>query len=261
MKYFFIHIPKTSGTTFMEVLRSDKKNQVGFFYQQPGDMDDFEKRIKEGPYYNLERTPDWHKFNFIGGHFTFGIHEILKGEPFKYIGVVREPVAHCISAYGAFLRTSDAYKDYLLPEEKTIENYLHLKFLHNMQTFFLSGLSIEEIRKDKIKAYETVIENSEKYFTGIYPTEKFDAGLFFFKHKIGVKPLYYHKKNVTKKTHRELSNTLLEKIKAVNDVDVKVYDYFHKKFTNELEEIPFINWKVNYFKAMNAILALRTQQQ
>ncbi len=242
----------------MEVLLADKNNQVGFFYQQPGDMDDFEKRIKDGPSYNLARTPNWQKFDFIGGHFTFGIHEVLKGEDFKYLGVVREPVAHYISSYRAFLRTSDAYKNYLLPSNKTIENYQSLKFLHNMQTFFLSGLSIEEISKDKIRAYETVIENSEKYFAGVYPTERFDAGLFYFNHKIGMKPLYYHRKNVAANRDQEISEAALEKIATINDVDVKVYEYFNKKFNEELKALPFINWKVKYFEIMNAIHSYRT---
>ncbi len=238
----------------MEVLRQDKNNQVGFFYPPRPDMDDFESRIKEGPFYNLQKTPDWEKYNIIGGHFTFGIHEILKEDNFKYIGVVREPVEHYISSFKAYHRMNDDYKNQLLPGSKSMEDFLSLEFLHNMQTFFLSGLSIDEIRKDKEMAYKTAIENSEKYFAGIYPTEQFDQGLFYFKHKIGIKPLYYHKKNVAKNiVGQEISDSLLDRIAKVNDVDIRLFNYFSSRFEKEFNAVPLGNLQVAYFKVMNMI--------
>lgn len=241
----------------MDVLHKDKNNHIGFFYPPRPDMDDFEKRIKEGPFYNLEKSPEWRKYNIIGGHFTFGIHDVLKTESFKYIGVVREPIQHYISTYRAFLRMGDDYKDYLLPGSKSIENMLSLKFLHNMQTFFLSGLSIEEIRKDKERAYQTVIENSEEHFAGVYPTERFDEGLFYFKNKIGIRPLCYSKKNVAKNRVEEISESLRERIIEVNDVDVRLYEYFSKKFRDDFNSIPLANFQVKWFKIMNVVYGWR----
>jgi hypothetical protein len=124
MTYFFIHTTKTSGTTFMEVLRKDSENNVGFFYPPKKEMDDFEKRIKEGPMYHLQNSPDWKKYNFIGGHFTYGIHEVLNAEQFKYIGVIREPLSHYISFYRAFLRMPEDYQNQFLPESKSIKDML-----------------------------------------------------------------------------------------------------------------------------------------
>ncbi|MBP7388929.1 MAG: sulfotransferase family 2 domain-containing protein [Chitinophagales bacterium] len=254
MTYFFVHTPKTSGTTFMDVLASDKNNRVGFFYPARPEMDNFEMRIKEGPSYNLEKNPDWQKYNFIGGHFTFGVHNTFKPEQFKYLGVVREPVSHFVSAYKALLRMPETYQNLLLPSDKSLENFISLEYLHNMQTFFLSGMSIGEIKKDKVKAYNVVIENYEKYFAGIYPTHLFDEGLIYFKHKIGIVPQNYSSRNVARNnTNQVIKDETIEKIALANDVDIKLYDYFVKKFDTEFSAIPLANLQVRLLKAGNAI--------
>jgi len=252
MTYFFVHIPKTSGTTFVEVLRRDRRNNVGYFYPPQYEMHLFEKRTKEGPLYHLEKNPDWQKYNFIVGHFTFGIHDVFKATNFKYIGVTREPVSHYISVYKALLRMPDDFQKIILPEENTLNSFLKRDYTHNMQTFYLSGLSQKEIREDKERAYQVAVENCEKYFTGVYPTDRFDEGLFYFEHKAGVKPLYYHKKNVAaNKLSDSLNEETLEKIRDINDVDIRLYDYLSKRFETQLQEVPFLKMKVAAFEIMN----------
>ena len=257
MTYFFVHTPKTSGTTFVDVLNRDPDNKVGFFYPPKEEMHKFEKRTKEGPIYHLEKNPDWQKFNFIVGHFTFGIHETFNAKDFSYIGVTREPVSHYISTYKALLRMSQEFQGIILTEQNTLDNFLKLDYTHNMQAFYLSGLSQKEIREDKERAYQVSIENSEKYFTGVYPTESFDEGLFYFQHKAGIKPQFYLKKNVARNKIQEgVSAEAVEKIKQINDVDIRLYEYFRKKFDADLKEVPFLNLKVAAFQLMNKAYGL-----
>jgi|GEM_PF-5522173 len=237
----------------MEVLRSDSNNRVGFFYQNPEPLtEDFETKINGVAEYNMRTRPGWQEYNIIGGHFTFGIHTKLNVQQFKYLGVVRDPVEHHISSFKHFLRASQEYQNHFLPGPKTVETMLTVKFMPNLQTFFLSGLSMEQIRKDKERAYSTVVENTEKYFAGVYPTEQFDEGLFYFKHKIGIKPMYYHKKNVAANALREkVTDEVAEKIRKVNDVDVRLFEYFKRKFDNEFSLIPLVGLQLAYFKLMN----------
>jgi hypothetical protein len=256
MIYFIIHTPKTSGTTFVDVLSKDKSNSIGYFYPSRGEVYDFEATVKQRPHDHFMDNPDWQKFNFIAGHYTFGIHDIVKANPaqFKYISTVREPVAHYVSLYKAFSRMSEPYKEYMLSKNnnKSIHALLDLDYTHNFQTFFLSGLSHAEIRKDKQKAYEITIENFEKYYAGIYLTEHFDEGLFYLKHKAGIKPLYYKKKNVaTNNLDAEIVKGAIDRIMEVNDVDRKIYEYVTKKFNEEYNAIPGIKWEVMRFKLFN----------
>ena len=89
---------------------------------------------------------------------------------------------------------------------------------------------------------------------GIYPTEYFNEGLFYFKHKIGIKPINYAKKNVAKNfVGHEITSEIIEKVRAANDVDIRVYQYFSQLFKKELAQIPFISYQLKYFEAVNAI--------
>ena len=255
MIYFFIHILKTSGTTFMHVLEKDENNQIGYFYPSKKEVFNFEEGINESLVHNIKENPDWQKFNFIGGHFTFGIHHELKSDDFKYIGVVRDPVNHYLSLYKLYLRMPADRKARLLSgKSRPIEDLLKIPDSHNIQTFFLSGFSQQEIVKDKDRAYETAVENAEKYFAGIYPTERFDEGLHYFQHKIGLKPQFYQKKNVAPNTIEEIvSIETIEKIKQANDIDMRLYRHFSNKFNVELKTIPGITYKVMLFKVLNRI--------
>jgi hypothetical protein len=257
MTCFFIHIPKTSGTTFVDVLQKDSRNHIGYFYPPKEEMDKFEKRTKEGPLYHLKQNPDWKKFNFIVGHFTFGIHEILGAEKFNYIGVIRNPLTHYISVYKALLRMPAEFQKKIIPGKPTLEEFLELDYTHNMQTFYLSGLSQQEIREDKERAYQTVISNYKNYFSGIYPTELFDEGLFYFQHKIGIKPVFYKKRNVaTNSLSSAMNQELMDKIKSVNDIDIRIYDFLFNQFINEINSIPFLKIKVRTFRIFNSLSGL-----
>lgn len=254
MTYFFIHVPKTSGTTFIDVLQKDPGYRIGYFYPPKEEMDKFEKRTKEGPLYHLKQHPDWSKFHFIVGHFTFGIHEILGAEAnrFSYIGVVRNPVSHYLSIYKALLRMPVDFQRKIIPGGTSLEEFIKLDYTHNMQTFYLSGLSIQEIKEDKQRAYQTVIANYTRYFSGIYPTELFDEGLFYFQHKIHITPRFYQKRNVaTNELNTTINQEWMEKIKSVNDVDMKVYEYMYKQFLSDLRRIPYLSVKVKWFKLGN----------
>lgn len=238
MKYFFIHTPKTSGTTFTEVLKADSRNNVSFFYPPSENMLDFEARIKEGPKYNAQKNPNWIKSNFIVGHFTYGIHKDLDVKDFKYIGVFRDPIDHYISMYKNLLRMDHSFQNAILPKGVSIENFLDLEYTHNFQTFFLSGLSLTEIKKDNIKAFEVCKTNIERDFVGLYPTDNFDKALFYFKEKIGLNPILVANRNVSKaKESINLNSKIIAKIKEINKADYLLYNYLTQKFNEEINKV------------------------
>jgi hypothetical protein len=256
MVYFFIHTPKTSGTTFTKVLEKDKNNHVAFFYPPKSNMIEFEDRIKEGPHYHKKSNPSLEKFTHVVGHFTFGIHETFNVSEYKYIGVYRDPIKHYVSMYKNFLRMDENFQKIIMPAGVSFDNLLDLEYARNMQAFFISGLSLKEIKKDPEKAFQISIENIEKYFAGLYPTEKFEEGLFYFSKKIGVKPFCFKKSNVSKNlSDHELTNIQIEKIQEISSIDFRLYDYLEKKFNDEFNNLN-IEGKVKMFKAKNFLYNL-----
>lgn len=236
MTYFFIHTPKTSGTTFTKVLAADSTKKTAFFYPQQKDFNQFEKRIKEGPHYHLKKNPDWHENDFIVGHFTYGIHEVFGAQSYKYIGVFRNPSQHYLSMFKHFNRMGDDFQKNILPDKVSLENLMALDYTHNMQSFFISGLSLDEIRRDKEKAFDVCVENIERDFVGLYPTDRFIEGMFFFKEKLGIKLSWPANENVSKNEF-SIDPATQERLKQINDLDWRLYDYLDKKFTEEYNKL------------------------
>jgi hypothetical protein len=257
MTYFFIHTPKTSGTTFTSILQSDPNNHVGSFYPPSRELFHFEQDVKDGPEHNLRLHPDWKKFNFISGHFTFGIHEQLCAKEFRYFGVIREPVSHYISLFKAYERMPNQFKAAILPSGQSIHNLLELDYTHNMQTFFLSGLSMQEIREDEDRAFEKAMSNIEEHFEGVYPMDRFDEGLFLFKYRIGITPKYYKKRNVAKNLPDSKWDANVEnKIKAANGVDIRLYKALSERFDQGIKKYPTIEAEKRWFQFKNRLYNL-----
>lgn len=246
MNYFFVHTPKTSGTTFTKVLQADKTKKTAFFYPEQKNFNEFEKRIKEGPKFHLDNNPNWKENDFIVGHFTYGIHEVFGAKDFKYLGVYRNPTQHYLSMFKHFSRMNDAFQKDIMPNEISLNEMMALEYTHNMQSFFLSGLSIQEIKMDKERAFDKCIENIEKDFIGLYPTEKFVEGMFYFKEKIGLKPKWIKRENVS--TNKiEIKDEVLEKLLKLNDLDLRLYDYLDRKFNEEFKGMN-LNLQIGLFK-------------
>lgn len=262
MTYFFIHTPKTSGTTFVDVLSKDSKNNIGYFYPPKREMTDFERQVKESPYYHLEKNPDFEKYNFIVGHFTFGIHEILNVQEFRYIGVLREPVSHYVSLYKALMRMPSPYRKYIFNgyAEQTIHSFLELDLTHNLQTFFLSGLSKNEIRQDKDRALSICEANFNHHFDGFIITERFDESLQLLALKNLVQPQFYKRRNVaTNSLGTHLTPELIERIRSVNDVDMQLHEIVMKRFRDDFREHGSLGVRTSMFKLGNVISNVLTE--
>jgi hypothetical protein len=106
MKYFFLHIPKTAGTSFRGFLRSNVDPQLLLFVYPdkdhdhqdlPGNWVSFNSLCK-----NSERYQ--HK-QYVLGHYHYGIHKYFSDidNDFRYITFVRHPIDRAVSLYKHFL--------------------------------------------------------------------------------------------------------------------------------------------------------------
>lgn len=118
-RLIFIHIPKTAGTSFGQVIESNS----GEPYRYRG----------------LRRmlTEDLSGYSVIQGHMAHGIHRFLSGKAI-YVTFLRDPVEQCISYY-YFSRSWVGQPDYRDAVDYDLAGFYRLKHHQNMQTKHIGG--------------------------------------------------------------------------------------------------------------------------
>lgn len=101
MKYFFIHIGKTGGASFAEIVKQNA-NTLEFHHSilnhissSPLTKDNGEP-FEESEVKRIERLLS--ENDGFTGHMTHGLHEYT-AEPYKYLSILRHPVDRMVSQY------------------------------------------------------------------------------------------------------------------------------------------------------------------
>jgi hypothetical protein len=119
MRYFFIHIPKTAGTSLRTLLYSNIEERA-IVSAYAGD------KVFNDLYQNPSKYQ--HKSYFIG-HFNYGIHKILSFDPAecRYITFLRHPLERVISLYKHFARNSGTIEYELIKSRQlSLRQFLQL---------------------------------------------------------------------------------------------------------------------------------------
>ena len=128
-----IHIPKTGGTTFNEILRANFRKVLAISGQQ-GILDFLRMSSAERSSYAA-----------TAGHMPFGIHRYVT-VPCEYIVFLREPVDHTISGY-YYMRRTPSNPQYERGRTMSLREYVESAVWpinDNMQTRWLSDLDWAE---------------------------------------------------------------------------------------------------------------------
>jgi len=250
---YFLHIPKTAGTSFIALLDS-------YF--------DVDSIYPEKVWHELLKKDhtNFSKYKLVRGHFGYNVNQVFHRKPI-YLTMLRDPVERTISQFEHIRRDklgnnwvsenflshdellSDLFKDenkrkrlgnsqtrYIGldcnvfdftkdMDEKTLN---HFRFDGNLHKF-QNNISDEEIlenAKNRILDYE---------FFGI--TEKFEESMFLLHYTFGWKPIKnMWKLNVSApRPHKQdLSKETKEQIETWNELDRKLYDFAVKHFEERI---------------------------
>lgn len=261
---YFIHIPKTAGTSFYEVV---KKNHGTFLkpkwenapeqylIENLRDKKNVAVRLPGG----YETAPEVLKIikdlsselieniNFIGGHTGYGVHEQLAVEV-KYISFIRDPIKRLFSDFKEHHKEGRYFYEPLKSSDFSLNTYLELLLknrLDNILTrqiagpynFFLDQKDMSD------EVYTRAVNNI--FNVSFFQMSNFEESLIKMHQLTGWKYLNYNKQNVSKETIYNLDHdeNLLNK---VIDYDLKLYSIIDKdnslklKFTDKI--------KLKYFK-------------
>lgn len=223
--WFFIHIPKTAGSSFRrelaDMLRPNYNVHVDRSRQSEphgqkivAATQAFNLRLKERPY------------RFASGHVPVGTlaAHVDGWREFKLITMLRDPAMRAISDYR--YQTTPAHPTHLefLERFPTFESYLGAPRMRNRMFNFLRPHQKATIND----CIDFVVERFA--FVGLLEMYPMSFRLITTLMEQERSPSRYLRKTVDTEYNRvEVTPELVERVRELNSLDVELYDYFHTK--------------------------------
>jgi len=234
---FFLHIPKTAGTTLGKIVRSQYPKDKVFVYlpNQPDTINEYSEEERK-------------KMRLVAGHYQFGWHKHFPG-PFTYFTVMRDPVVRMISLYRYLNRKTD----HRLHEEiKSLNIVDFSKRFANAQTKFITGLEASFIAKQPEEALDMAKKNLQTYFSVVGIQERFDETLLLAKHTYEWKKVFFYDSlNAAPKKESEFSEDTLKEMEEHLRLDIELYKFADDIFENQIRFIPEIDKKLKRLRRNN----------
>lgn len=214
---FFIHMPKSGGSTMGQILQSQYEINEVLSYHHTEDLSKKKALI------------DCDSIKVVQGHYFFGLHKYFH-RPFSYFTILRDPIDRVVSLY-YYLRSTEG-KQYDIYRQMTLQQFVENKIEANIQTTYLAG---EDGNGSLLKAVRNLTQMCDVVGT----TEQFNETLYLLKQKYGWSDVFYERINVTKQRKKleEISEETIEKIKSIHYKDVVLYRFAKKVMERQLSQL------------------------
>ncbi|TXK72833.1 sulfotransferase family 2 domain-containing protein [Mesonia sp. K4-1] len=262
---FFIHIPKTAGTSFYEIVKNNhdlylkpkveskpyeylsssfEKNKKSAI-RLPGGYKTAPKTLEVIKKLILEKSSVTEKLDFIGGHVGYGFHDVIQ-EKINYISFLRDPRERIISDFKEHHKNGRYLYEDLKSRNFEFNAYLELLIEHGLDNLLTRQLAgpYDFFLQDKIKItpliFNRALANGENII--FFDMLKFNEALFIFNEKFKWKKTNYKSKNVSndKKVFyaydEELMNEVLQyDLKLYNAIKPSVINNFDLDFLKKIK--------------------------
>ncbi len=204
----FVHLPKTGGNSFLDILTQSFDGKIGYDYV-----------LNDTAWIKGDRKEFHHDDVCIAGHFKADRY-IIKYPKAKLITFVRDPVERVISMYYHRMRDTRTHPNLSklgksIKKDLSLEEFIEIKYLHNRQSQFIDP--------EKISSF---------YFVGL--TERYEESIRLFKKifniskKLDIKILNSNPDKA--KNNYMISEKLRKKIREYNRKDIVLYESAKKRF-------------------------------
>lgn len=232
-KAFFLHIPKTAGTTFRLIMRQHFHGCP----TQPSRYVEIKNRGYPHFFYPMELPEsEIEKCRYLSGHYSI-IFKHLMGKNCQVLTFLRDPVARAISNLNHFKQNNHLFRDLQIEE---IYDYVKVS-MNNMQVRYLAPRHFEGNLSllPNQSVCEHIFNDAEEnlrlcFLVGI--CEYFDTSIALLEKKWNTRLGYksHTRQNVTKQK-AALSTELIEKIKTDNVYDIQLYNTARELFFSQCE--------------------------
>lgn len=226
---FFVHVPKTAGTSFRKAAESffGKKNVLYDYSPSSVETSPLVNRwvYDEGDYLKFQENMSRTKCGFLSGHVNATKYVHLFGAR-QAVTFLRDPVQRVVSEYYHFVRNNDYKED--LPSF-----YRKPQFI-NRQSKIMHGIPLAAVG---LLGLTEEYESSLAMLNALYGTNIEPAAM-----NIGRKD---------KAQRYDLPQEQLDEIKALNENDIRLYsratDIFHQRYQLFLQNKPFVHGMIQQF--------------
>ncbi len=275
--YYFAHIPKTAGTSFIVLLDRFFPQDVIFPQQLWRDVGDINVKKNE-------------RYQLIRGHFGGGGGGELTNQSLAYLTLLRDPFAMSVSTYQFVKREqntlvhdlvnqSEFDLDAFLTHPKTSQ-LVNNRMVRNLsfdfvedpsaQEVFLSSQTIEYL-KPKIAKAKRPLTPEQRYYRAkqfidrcfwFGLVESFDRSMDLLCHALKKPALGISQKLNVRKDPVELSEKARRRIEILNAWDIKLYRYATRVFESRYEAMlnDLDSYKSHNSQDLNELLDKQYQQ-
>ncbi len=224
---FFIHIPKTAGSSIYQILHREYSKRLGIFY-------DLTPREWE---MTLAR-PD-HGFDCIFGHYWFGFHA-HSARPYEYATMMRHPVEAVLSYYFYIAhQPSHWLNPFVL--QMPMKDFFQLPD-NIMDAFFRNYQSVYMLGRPPVSWKDTLKIVTEHYpIVGV--TELYHESVYLLKNRYGWKSAEVFRVNATpnRPTIEQIDPEVIALIESLVEHDLRLYRFVRKRLEKEIQRLP--HWK------------------
>jgi hypothetical protein len=249
----FIHIPKTAGTTFGNIIKRQYLPSARFPIYSSQAFDHFK---------DLSQAQK-SKIRLLHGHIPFGYHKML-AQPSLYITFLREPVDRVISHY-YYVRQHPEHElyDLVVNQNLSLKDYVCsgiLPELDNGQCRMLAGLWGAGIKSEipfgecPAEVLDIAKRNLRENIAGIGLKERFDESLVLIGAAFRWRNLLYVSENVTaNKPHTDaLGADVVACMEDCNRLDIELYRYGRQLFEQQINQLASFNKDLIRFRRFNS---------
>ena len=223
---FFVHIPKTAGTTMLQIVEA---------HYSPDRVLSFREIPREQRIGMVEAMKP--EIRCVAGHLHYGVSRHFP-RPCRPFTMLREPTERVISLYYFVLREKTHPSHEALKRGDLTMEILARRHGAGMARF-IAGYEMNEPVPDDVLLNEAK-EKLEHTMAAFGLTERFDESLLLFNQALGWNVRGYTKANVTKNrpTRDQLGPDQVEIIRAHNSVDTALYQFARELFERRLASQP-----------------------
>jgi hypothetical protein len=225
---FFMHIPKTAGTSLRYLLEREYRPHLGVYY----------------PPHVPDSLPSDTEYQAVTGHFKWGFHGT---QPARYVTFLREPLKQLVSHYRHIQRSN--HPDHQPYKDLGWVAFAQTPFASNIQTAYLLGLADGSTltAADGERAFARLMS-----FEAFGITEQFDASIVMMWSALGWRRPLYLTINQGEGAQPTLDAELIQALQATQPADQRLYALALQAFESRWKEVAHSGLKLRLYRLLNA---------